>query len=136
MDRTRVISYVNRKDWWHVPPADPLAYVMRGKFFASSFKEAEFYGRPLDEPQHVSIQNPLIGDEETIERELFGKRISNPDISVEARWKLDAELKKAALIKGYDSIVLMTKKGVDRYRTSGKIPRSLELNVFLERVSR
>jgi len=110
---------------------DPLAYEKRGKFFASTFSEAEFYGRPIDEPQHVSIKNPLIGDEETIERELFGKRISNPDISVEARWKLDAGLKEEALIKGYDSIVLMSEKGFERYRTSGKIPRSLELNVFL-----
>jgi hypothetical protein len=130
MDRAKVIAYVNRKDWWHVPPSDPFAYSKRGKFFASTFKEAEFYGRPLDEPQHVAIENPLIGDEKTIERKLFGTVVAAPDISVEARWKLDAKLKKAAVRKGYDSIVLMAEHGFARYRASGKIPRSLELNVL------
>jgi hypothetical protein len=43
----RIVAHVNRKAWWHVPPQDPMAYSKRGKFFASSFAEAEFYGRPL-----------------------------------------------------------------------------------------
>jgi len=51
----RFIARINRKDWWHVPPRDPSAYKKRGQFFASSFREAEFWGRPLDEPQRVRV---------------------------------------------------------------------------------
>jgi hypothetical protein len=40
----KIVALVNRKAWWHVPPQDPMAYGKRGKFFASSFSEVEFYG--------------------------------------------------------------------------------------------
>ena len=43
----RMVSHINRKAWWHCPPLDPEAYFKRGKFYASSFAECEFYGRPL-----------------------------------------------------------------------------------------
>lgn len=49
----KLVLHVNRKKWWHVPPRNPRAYSQRGKFLASSFREAEFWGRPLDEPQKV-----------------------------------------------------------------------------------
>ncbi len=132
----KLIKHVNRKNWWHVPPADPDAYRKRGKFLASSFHEAEFWGRPLDEPQRVSVANPLVGDDESIERTLFGKHISKTwndrqDSVLEDRWALDARIKKAAEAKGYDSVVLMSPSGFVEYRKTGKIPRSLELNVFL-----
>src|ERR1700683_3374384 len=78
----KLIAHVNRRNWWHVPPQDPSAYSKRGKFLASSFAEAEFWGRPLDEPMKVKISNPLIGDEATIERELFGRPISSGDVSL------------------------------------------------------
>jgi hypothetical protein len=100
----KVIAHVNRKEWWHVPPRDPSAYSKRGKFLASSFREAEFWDRPLDEPQKVKISCPLVGDEMTIEKRLFGRRVSRQDISVEQCWVLDAKMKKAALAKGYDSM--------------------------------
>src|SRR5258708_6330067 len=103
----KLIAHVNRKEWWHVPPRDPSAYSKRGKFFASSFREAEFWGRPLDEPQKVKISCPLVGDEMTIEKRLFGKRVSREDVSLNERWALDARMRKAALARGYDSIVLM-----------------------------
>src|ERR1051326_2557287 len=45
-DHTNLISYINRKDWWHVPPEDPTAYQKRGMFLSSTFRQAEFYGRP------------------------------------------------------------------------------------------
>lgn len=45
----RLVSHVNRKNRWHVPPVDPDAYEKRGKFFSVSFRAAEFWGRPLDE---------------------------------------------------------------------------------------
>lgn len=126
----KLIRHINRKHWWHVPPRDATAYRTRGRFLASSFKEAEFWGRPLDEPQHVTIAHPLVGDEQTIERKLFGRRVSTDDISMEERWVLDTKMKKAALAKGFDSIILMTPKAFSTFKASGKLPRSMELNVL------
>jgi hypothetical protein len=126
----RVISHINRKSWWHVPPVDPKAYKRRGKFLASTFAEAEFWGRPLDELQRVRVAAPLVGDEPTIERRLFGKRMSNQDITIEQRFRLDAKVKEAALAKGFDSILLMAPTPFARFKRTGKIPRSLELNVL------
>ena len=135
MDKRNVLveklaAHVNRKEWWHVPPRDPSAYDKRGKFFASSFREAEFWGRPLDEPQRVTIGKPLIGDEATIEEKLLGRRVSSDDIAMEDRWALDARLKRAAIAKGFDSIVLMTSKAFKELKSKGKLPRSIELNVL------
>lgn len=132
----KLIARINRKDWWHVPPCDPDAYKKRGKFLASSFREAEFWGRPLDEPQRVTISKPLIGDEGAIEKNLFGRRVSREDIAVEARWRLDARMKRAALRKGYDSIVLMGPKAFAEFRSLGKLPLSIELNVLDESQAR
>ena len=124
-----LIAYINRKGWWHVKPADAGAYKKRGKFLASSFREAEFYGRPGDQPEKVVIAAPLVGDNDTIERKLIGHVESHPEISIEERFALDAKLRRAALRKGYDSIVLMSKPGFQRFKTEGKIPRSIELNI-------
>src|SRR6266404_7929389 len=112
----KLIAHVNRKDWWHVPPRDRSAYRKRGKFLASSFREAEFWGRPLDKPEKVKIARPLIGDEESIEIKLFARRISRQGMTVQERWMLDAKMKRAAMAKGYDSIVLMTPKGIAEFR--------------------
>src|SRR5258708_40252368 len=71
----KLVAHVNRKKWWHVPPRNPKAYSKRGQFLASSFREAEFWGRPLDEPLRVTVANPLISDEERIESELLGRRV-------------------------------------------------------------
>ena len=125
-----LVAHINRKSWWHVPPRDRNAYSKRGKFLASSFREAELWGRPLEEPQSVAITKPLIGDEETIEKQLFGRRVSSEDIAIEERWKLDAKIKSAALRKGYDSIVLLTPRAFTEFQSTGKLPRSMELNVF------
>ena len=125
-----LVAHVNRKEWWHVPPCDPSAYSKRGKFFASSFREAEFWGRPLDEPQRVAVRKPLIGDEETIEKRLFGRPVSSEEITMEDRWKLDAMMRRAALRKGYDSLVLMAPKAFAEFQSTGKLPRSMELNVL------
>jgi hypothetical protein len=126
----KIIAHVNRKNWWHVPPRDPSAYRKRGKFLASSFKEAEFWGRPSDEPQKVSIGRALVGDEQTIEEKLLGRRVSSEDMTMDARWKADAKIKKLAVAKGYDSVLLMTPKAFSELKAKGKIPRSLELNIF------
>jgi hypothetical protein len=126
----KIIGHVNRKVWWHVPPQDSTAYRKRGKFLSSTFKEAEFWGRPLDEPQCVCIERPLVGDEETIEKKLFGKLVSTINITLDERWKLDARIKRAARAGGYDSILLMSRKAFCKFKASGKAPRSLELNVL------
>ena len=130
----KLVSHINRKKWWHVPPLDPRAYQKRGRFLASSFGEAEFYGRPLDEPQRVKIANPLIGDEETICLSLFGQVISVPEPEernfVKERLALDARMKRAALGEGYDSIVLLHPTTFAAFKKGGKIPRSIELNVL------
>jgi hypothetical protein len=67
-------------------------------FLASTFREAEFWGRPLDTPIHVKISNPIIGDEPTIEAELLGSPCEHPAYDSQRllvwRWNLDAKLKK------------------------------------------
>jgi hypothetical protein len=85
----------------------PDGYAKRGKFFASSFREAEFWGRPL----------------------LFGQCLSHED-DVEERWNIDAKMRRSALAKGYDSIVLVTTNAYVQFKASGKLPRSMELNVL------
>ena len=61
-----LIARVNRKSWWHVKPAEASAYRKRGKFLASTFQEAEFYGRPGDCPEKVTIASPVVGDNDTV----------------------------------------------------------------------
>jgi hypothetical protein len=126
----KVIALISRKAWWHVPPRDPDACEKRGKFLASSYGEADFWGRPLNDAQKVSVVKPLVGDERTIERALFGRRISCDSMGMDRRWRLDARMKKAALAKGYDSILLMSRQGFRRFRSANKVPRSLELNIL------
>jgi hypothetical protein len=133
--REKLVARINRKDWWHVPPSNPKAYQERGMFLASTFREAEFWGRPLDTPVRVCISNPIIGDEPTIETELLGAPCECPGDNspklLEWRWKLDAELKEAAMAKGYDSIVLLSHAGYAKLVAEGKIPMSIELNLLV-----
>ena len=49
---------------------------------------------------------------------------------MESQFKLDARMKRVALSKGSDSIVLMTPKAFSAYRELRKMPRSIELNVM------
>lgn len=125
----KLVAHVNRKQWWHVPPADPDAYSKRGKFFASSFAEAEFYGRPLDEPQRVTIAKPLVGDEKAIAR-VLGIPPQRKGMSLEQIAERDAQWKNAALKLGFDSVVLMASTSFVEWKGSGKPPRSLELNLL------
>jgi hypothetical protein len=103
-------------------------------FLASTFREAEFWGRPLDTPIRVNITNPIIGDETTIQTELHVAAPEYPgDDSpklLEWRWKLDARLKNAAMAKGYDAIVLLSPSGYAKFLAEGKIPISIELNLL------
>jgi len=80
-------------------------------------------------PERVTIASPVVGDNNTIERKLLGRVESHPDISVQKRFALDAKLRRAALRKGHDSIVLMSESGFQKFEKEGKIPRSIELNI-------
>ncbi len=128
---------INRKNWWHVQPLDPDAYHKRGKFYSSSFEEAEFYGRP-GEPEHVVVTQPLSGDETYIEMTLLGKcpsaeldSLPGGAAVITARFALDQRLKEAAVAQGYDCIALMTPRAWRRFLNNGDLPRSIELNIFI-----
>lgn len=84
----------------------------------------------MDDPQRVTITRPLVGDEDAIEKILFGRRVSSEDIAMEKRWALDARIKKAAFAHGYDSIVLMTPQEFSVFNSIGTLPRSMELNIL------
>jgi hypothetical protein len=106
-----------------------MAYSKRGKFFASSFRDAEFYGRPLDDPKRVVIANPLIGDEHAIAK-VLGIPPQHDGMSLEKIAAHDGTWRNAALTKGFDSIVLMTPKEFARLTSDSKLPHSLELNLL------
>ena len=129
-----LIARINRKDWWHVPPSDPNAYEQRGMFLASTFREAEFWGRPLDTPIRVNVLNPIIGDESTVQNELGVVPPEYPGYDsprlLAWRWELDAKLKKAALARGHDAIVLLSLSGYAKLIGEGKLPLSIELNLL------
>jgi len=125
----RLVAHVNRKNWWHVPPVDPAAYRKRGKFYSASFAAAEFWGRPLDEPDRVTIKKPLIGDEKHIAK-VLGIPPQTEGMGLEKIAEHDALWRNAALKKGFDAIVLMAPVSFAEWKKNGKIPRSLELNVL------
>ena len=125
----RLVAHVNRKQWWHVPPVAPDAYKKRGKFYSVSFAAAEFWGRPLDEPERVTIKKPLIGDEKHIAK-VLGIPPQYEGMGLEQIAEHDALWRNAALKKGFDAIVLMAPVTFAEWKKSGKIPRSLELNVL------
>lgn len=122
-----LIDAVNSKDWWHVPPvAGSGAYAKRGKFYASSFKDAEFYGRPLDEADRPQVKNPLVGTEGIIAEEL-GIPPQNENMSWEEIAAHDREWALAAKEHRYDSIITMSPKDWVTYLSKGKIPKHMEL---------
>ena len=59
--RRTLINKINSSLWWHVTSSDPSAYKKRGKFFMSTYQQAELYGRPNDIPDKVLITNPVYG---------------------------------------------------------------------------
>jgi len=129
----RLIAHINKKHWWHCPPQDSKSYKKRGKFFASSFAEAELYGRPLDEPHRVEVSNPLVGSEDHV-LDVLGipKHYPEPEdpLFYQKRLGLDVKMRNAALARGYDSIAIIHPTAFSTYRKIGKIPRSIELNIL------
>lgn len=116
-----LVAKINRSEWWHVSPQDPDAYNKRGKFLASTFQQAEFYGRPNDIPDKVFITNPVYGfSEKEILEQLFpgndngyllDEIVNSKKDRYQKRIKLDAKMFKKARAFGYDAIILMTKTG-------------------------
>lgn len=142
MMRNILIKKINNSDWWHVTPSDPRAYKKRGKFFASTFTQAEFYGRPNDIPEKVSIQNPVFGFSEwEILAKLFNKEkarkylaLLSDDDTHDPDWyknriDLDARMHNRARELGYDAIALMNSAGKKALLRRQK-PNSIELNVI------
>lgn len=128
-DDSKLISYINSHSWWRTALPDEKAVKARGIFYASSFKDAEFYGRPIDTPFRVYVTNPLFGDEPLI-MQFLGLSLQSPSISVKERFALDAKMTKLAASKGYDSIALATTKAYENYMVTSRIPSSIELQVF------
>ncbi|MEW6739098.1 MAG: hypothetical protein ACOYU2_05340 [Nitrospirota bacterium] len=131
---------INKRIWWHSPPSDKNAYKKRGMFLSSSYKECEFYGRPLDEPIRVKVSKPLVDTERNVIRFFFGN--DSPQMltlnalmngtsrsPVKARFKLDADLFEAAKKNKYDAIAIIPEKGLEKIKNH-KLPRSVELNVI------
>lgn len=132
-----LIDKINKSSWWHVAPRDSHAYKKRGKFLASTYLQAAFYGRPNETPEKVQIKNPIFGFSEiAILKRLFGKlkgklylkSVLNVD-TYEARIGLDAKMYRKAKQLGYDAIVLMA-KNAEKALVKGKKPNSIELNLL------
>lgn len=133
-----LIKIIKKSDWWHVIPKDPTAYKKRGKFLASTYKQAEFYGRPVNSPEKVKITKPLFGFSELeILEKLFPKykarlylsKVMNSNNFYKNRTDLDAKMYKKAKELGFDSIVLMTSAGKKALENNRK-PNSIELNLI------
>lgn len=134
-----LIEKINKADWWHVPPKDLKAYKARGKFFASTFSQAEFYGRPNNNSEKVNIKNPIFGFSELeILEQLFTKKeavkylhsVLESKNYYNDRINLDAKMHDKAKSMKFDSIVLMTKAGKKSLQKNRK-PNSIELNLIL-----
>lgn len=134
--KTILIEKINKSVWWHVAPQDINAYKKRGKFLASSYAQAEFYGRPNNVPEKVSINNPICGCSELeILKNLFPKNYKKLFSTIGegvggyvSRISLDAKMFRKAKKMGYDAIVLMGSNGI-KYLSNNRKPHSIELNL-------
>ncbi|MFA5309300.1 MAG: hypothetical protein WC370_07450 [Dehalococcoidales bacterium] len=134
-----LIRKINQSKWWHVPPRDPNAYKKRGKFLASTYLQAEFYGKPNIEPENVHINNPVFGlSESEIIQKLFGSNgqkyldelLKTGADFYRKRCELDRKMYVKAKSLGFDAIVLLTKTGENALQ-KGRKPNSIELNLVI-----
>lgn len=132
-----LINKINQSLWWHVAPKDFTAYKKRGKFFASTYKQTEFYGRPNDIPERIKILNPICGTSEiNILKVLFPMDYKKLYVSVlgdhkdwyKRRIKLDSKMYQKAKSMGYDAIVLLGSNASECLMKNRK-PHSIELNL-------
>ena len=127
-----------------MPPQNREAYKKRGKFLASTFAQAEFYGRPNNTPERVSISSPLYGFSEleiikilfptevVAEYEEFAQETLNDNDKkclYESRIEWDARMHKKSREMGYDAIVLLSTNG-RKYLEKNRKPHSIELNLL------
>ncbi len=134
-----LIEKINKSDWWHVVPADPDAYKKRGKFLASTYSQASFYGKPQINPEKVLIKNPLCASSEpeilkelfpANHKELYKKVLDDEDDRwYKCRIGLDAKVSRTAKIKGYDAVVLLGSTGENSLNKNRK-PGFIELNLL------
>ena len=132
MNNEKLVLHINAHKGWRTALPDAKMINRRGLFYASSYKEAEFYGRPIDIPFTINIKRPLFGDEIHVMQTL-GLPLPNQDISIKERFAMDAKMKRLAIAKGYDSVALFTTKAYQTYMKTGTIPRSIELQVFINK---
>lgn len=133
----QLLKKVNNSNWWHALPRDSASYAKRGKFLASTYKQAEFYGRPNLIPEQIEIKKPLLGYSELeILNILFGEKaeimlskVLNSNNYYEERIQLDSKMAKTAKLLGYDSIILMTRSAKNAIKNYRK-PNSIELNLL------
>jgi len=98
-------------------------------FLRQASRKQSFWCRPLDEPQTVTIARPLVGDEPTIAK-LLGVAAQHNGMTLKQIAAHDTRWRNAAMAKGYDAIVLMAPEPFAKFRTTGKLPRSIELKVL------
>ena len=118
MNNEKLVLHINAHKWWRTTLPDAKMVNSRGLFYASSYKDAEFYGRPIDIPFTINVKRILFGDEVHIMQTL-GLPLHNQDIRIKKRFALDAKMKRLAIVKGYDSIALFTTKGYQIYMKTG-----------------
>lgn len=136
-----LLEKINASFWWHVTPCDPMAYNKRGKFLSSTYRDAEFYGRPNDEPEKVFVENPVFGfSEREILDQIMPGYENNQNIQnvlsneyhpnwYKRRIRLDAKMYRSAKRLGYDAIVLICQSGYKSLLKNRK-PYSIELNLL------
>jgi len=137
MMKNILIQKINQSTWWHVPPRDPNAYKKRGKFLASTYKQAEFYGRPNDISEKVKISNPVYGTSEINilkilfpmdYKKIYASLLCDCKNRYKRRIRLDSKMYQKAKSMGYDAIVLLGSNG-DKYLMKNRKPHSIELNL-------
>ncbi len=132
-----LINKINQSLWWHVTPGDPNAYKKRGKFFASTYTQAGFYGRPNDISEKIKISNPVYGTSEiNILKVLFPvdyKKLYPFILDDRKDWykrriQLDSKMYQKAKSMSYDAIVLLG-SNANKYLMKNRKPHSIELNL-------
>ena len=121
-------NHINKKDWWRTA-INKKAIKERGLFLASSYIEAEFYGRPIDTPFRVKIKNPLIGSEKIILKRLNLKAI-NENSSLAKTFAFDKKIAIVAIKRGYDCIAYISPNEYKTFTSLGRLPRRIELQCF------
>ena len=128
----KIINAINKKEWWRTFLPNKEEIKKRGVFFTSSFKQAEFYGRPLDAPFKVVIKNPYISTPSKLDKDILGKILNEDGQIIKERFDNDTKIKSILSAKGYDSIIIVPDNYISKLFDTGKLPKSIELNIFSE----